>query len=251
MSQFPPFFLEREPDNPRNTPQYRESQDIAQNDQFGGQIAAYGSSVRSKPYIGNITLQDQIRNTKIVQNSLATADQNTPYQFLNLSPDTKNEFLDIPSFLVYPQELGLNNRYKHFVVFNIYQGTSDEVRLASRQANTESSLILAAGGVQFGIGADKTEIRRILQNSLGNQGYSDAQLTAMTDRVAQLYTGGGTGAIDGITTDARIGAFDKAITDLFVNYGNASKDDQGAIDNFLSGLSAVVGSAGEDRKSVV
>lgn len=68
---------------------------------------------------------------------------------LQVSPDMKNEILNIPSFLSYPSDLGTNRRHHHFIVFNIYQGSSDQIRLKTREYNQVTSAILAKGGVQF------------------------------------------------------------------------------------------------------
>jgi hypothetical protein len=57
----------------------------------------------------------------------------------------ENQFLQIPQFLQYPQDLGTNPRYQHFVVFNIYQGDSDEVRLEKRKVNRVTSALKASG----------------------------------------------------------------------------------------------------------
>lgn len=69
----------------------------------------------------------------------------------------------IPRLLYYPQDLGHNSRYKHFIVFNIYQGESEAVQLDTK-ARLESqaiSAVLAGGGNQWSLSEE--EIRERLE----------------------------------------------------------------------------------------
>ena len=80
---------------------------------------------------------------------LQTTLKNYPGYFNPTSGDS-NEILGIPSFLRYPHDLGVNRRYHHFVVFNIYQGDSDSVRLEQRKQNQVLSVQQLFGGVLGG-----------------------------------------------------------------------------------------------------
>lgn len=70
------------------------------------------------------------------------------------SSGKNNEILGIPSFLRYPHDLGINRRYHHFIVFNIYQGESDSVRLEQRKQNQVLAVQQLFGGIVPGESVD-------------------------------------------------------------------------------------------------
>lgn len=78
----------------------------------------------------------------------------------------------IPRLLYYPQDLGHNARYKHFVVFNIYQGESEAVQLDTkvRLESQAISAVLAGGGNQWGLTAGD------IRNRLEQGGFAGDQL---------------------------------------------------------------------------
>jgi hypothetical protein len=87
-------------------------------------------------------------------NTLADYVRNTPKGNLtgvyDLAANDKNEFMGISSFLYYPSDLARNRRYHHFIVFNIYQGSSDQIRMTHRNTALVESVTSTRGGVQFG-----------------------------------------------------------------------------------------------------
>jgi len=57
-----------------------------------------------------------------------TALASSNLNFLNDTEETnKNRILGIDSFLQFPLDLGVDNRYRHFMLFNIYKSTSDKM----------------------------------------------------------------------------------------------------------------------------
>lgn len=104
----------------------------------------------------------------------------TDPNFSDASEKVRNEFLDIPSFLYYPEDLGVNPRYHHFVVFNIYQGTSDEVRLEKRKLNLATSSVQAKGVAGAAITTqNEDEIRKTLTEA----GATDEQVQELIDKI--------------------------------------------------------------------
>jgi hypothetical protein len=165
------------------------------------------------------TLQDLIRGTAILSDNFK--DKSGQFQ---LNPNLKNVLLDIPSLLVYPQELGTNKRYKHFMMLNIYQGTSDEVRLETRKTNLLFSAAQAKGGVGFNIFSGNEGDKATLINILTSEGYSIEQAT---DFARRMSLGTGYTGSDGLTTDARLGALDQALTGVYSNLFNIKTEEEG------------------------
>jgi len=91
--------------------------------------------------------------------------------FSSASETSENMFLGIPQFLYYPQDLGTNPRYHHFVVFNIYRGESDEVRLDKRKQNLAESAISSKGLDSSAILVqNRDEIRKTLEDAGASTG---------------------------------------------------------------------------------
>jgi hypothetical protein len=64
-------------------------------------------------------LKDQQQDTALASSSLS---------FLNDTEETnKNRILGVDSFLQFPTDLGVDKRYRQFMVFNIYKSTSDKM----------------------------------------------------------------------------------------------------------------------------
>lgn len=153
---------------------------------------------------------------------------------VNIDPDQKNEILGIPAFLSYPSDLGLNRRFHHFIVFNIYQGTSDQVRLKTREYNQATSSLLAKGGVQFstqsGGGKSESGQQNDVYNTLIRAGFSQQQ----ANDYSRFLFGGSGGA--GITTDERIGAIDNLLQGALSNANGVDPTIAGNVLDPLAGL---------------
>ena len=93
--------------------------------------------------------------------------------YSELESETKNEILQIPSFLQYPQDLGRNKRHHHFMVFNIYQGDSDNTMMENRFVNQASSALLAKGNFNAGSGSQGSS--EVDNRDLYSAGFSDQQ----------------------------------------------------------------------------
>lgn len=107
----------------------------------------------------------------------------TDPNFSDASEKGRNEFLEIPSFLYYPEDLGVNPRYHHFVVFNIYQGTSDEVRLDKRKLNLATSAVQAEGAAGAAITLqNKAEIQKTLEEA----GATAGEIEEFLDRLGSV-----------------------------------------------------------------
>ena len=217
---------------------YTENQSIPTDIEFPI-IGAFGP-VTQKPFEGKETenLSSIINNDRNYNRSMDLGD---------IDPNGRNAMLDIPSFLYYPQDLGKNRRYHHFITFNIYQGSSDEVRLQTRQNNLKTSVGLAKGGFGFGnqlTGSEQQETGKLLA-----VGYSLDQ--------AQEFVRGFVGATAnlqalGITTDERINALDRALQgevhnlykDALYDANGVKRVDEGAIASAMSSIVAGFGAAG-------
>lgn len=58
-----------------------------------------------------------------------------------LDLSAKNEILDTDSLLQYPDDLGINPRLNHFMIFNIYKGTSDSFDVQERALQRAQSVL--------------------------------------------------------------------------------------------------------------
>lgn len=176
-------------------------------------VAAMGDNSRSKPYMRNENFQD-----------LITANTRRPdasYDLSSIDPKAQNEFLDIPSFLYYPQDLGRNQRYHHFMTFNIYQGTSDQTRLVQRNINQMTSAMLAkGGGLQFGSQIKGSETIDSNYVTLTQAGFSPEQIQEFLKSFE-----GSSAALRafGITSDERINSFEQALQGKLQNLFHESK----------------------------
>lgn len=210
-------------------------------------IAAAG--IKTKPYTRNSSLNDLILGSQSSSN-MGRFDPNLE----NASPASRNELLDIPSFLYYPQDLGTNQRYHHFIVFNIYQGTSDEVKVKQRVQNQATSAMLAAGsgkglfGSGFGgaAGSQLEEGRRATMSDLARAGFSPDQIQKLTDAIVGATSG--VLVYDGITSDERINTADYAIQGGIQNLFGANQSENG--DGIVAGTISAAETAWDVTKSV-
>jgi hypothetical protein len=159
----------------------------------------------------------------------------------------KNAMLGIPSFLTYPLDLGTNKRFHHFIVFNIYQGTSDEITLKQREINQMASTSLAKGGMQFG--GQLNGIAAVANESdLRNQGFTPKQIREFID----AYNGatGSVMVVGGITANERILAIDKLFQGQFNNiFGDKLAAEDGTVGvaiGAVKALAAIVGDITND-----
>jgi hypothetical protein len=149
-----------------------------------------------------------------------------------------NEILGIPSFLRYPHDLGINRRYHHFIVFNIYQGDSDSVRLEQRKQNQVLSVQQLFGGVA---GAETEE--RILRAA----GVTGAAGDTQYDEYLKLLRGL-TDTTNSVTTDSvNFAAVDETI-DLMRQIQEKGFIDAIGDKQFISGTTDVLKSTFEDVK---
>jgi hypothetical protein len=111
------------------------------------------------------------------------------------------------------------------ISFDIYQGTSDEVRLEQRQRNQAVSAVLAKGGNQYGL--DEEQTTAILRQA----GYTGEQL----ERAISLYQ---EGQKDGLTFDENGFDFDIG------NYGESG-------DSWFSFFKEVVDKSTEEGKQLL
>ena len=136
---------------------------------------------------------------------------------LQIDPDSSNQMLGVKSFLSYPSDLGTNRRYHHFIVLNIYQGTSDEVRMQTRETNLATSALLAKGGLQLGSLITSGDGRTTIRTTLIEAGYDLAQADAIIENLA-------TPTSDGLTSDERIGVTDNLLSGVLNNIYNAEME---------------------------
>jgi hypothetical protein len=195
---------------------YREGQNIPRDIAFPT-AGSVGPSVL-KPFVGpeNETLASIINNDGNYQGKRSL-------DLKDIDPSGRNALLDIPSFLFYPQDLGKNRRYHHFITFNIYQGTSDEVRLQTRQTNLMTSTFLAKGG--FGGGNQLAGSEQQARVTLGQAGFTQQQV----DQFVRAFVGA-TGTLQslGITTDERINALERNLNGEFLNvFADGQVDEDG------------------------
>jgi len=219
---------------------YSENQTIPTQLEFP-LVAAVGNQMK-KPYEQDSALQDMILSTR-KRGQFNDATINDP----NLSEidfRAKNDFLDIPAFLAYPQDLGRNRRYHHFIVFNIYQGESDSVRLKQRELNQVSSAFLAKGQMGFGGQDGSTLAFQNAQRILTAAGFEGEQLNELARMYAtslsELQTA------DGVVSDERINALEEAFMGR-LQAAYREKAAQGGADGELTTgdkLSALFDSAG-------
>lgn len=199
----------------RNNRVYTESQSVPFDTEFPN-IGAFGPSSQ-KPFEGSENLSSLISN-----------DGNDPgrrsQDLKDIDPSGRNAVLDIPSFLFYPQDLGKNRRHHHFITFNIYQGTSDEVRLQTRENNLKIAVLSSKNsGVGFGsqlAGSGQPEFAKLI-----GVGYTIEQ----AQQLVKAFVGA-TGTLQslGITTDERISAIERVFQGELNNlYKDALYDENG------------------------
>jgi hypothetical protein len=203
---------------------YREGQDIPRDIAFPT-AGSVGPSVL-KPFVGpeNETLSSIISNDGNFQGRRSL-------DLKDIDPSGRNALLDIPSFLFYPQDLGKNRRYHHFITFNIYQGTSDEVQLQTRQNNLMTSTFLAKGG--YGAGTQLAGSEQQARVTLGQVGFTQEQITQFVNAFV-----GATGTLQslGITTDERINALERTLNGEFINLFNDAQVDENGVKRVDAGV---------------
>jgi len=151
-----------------------------------------------------------------------------------------NAFLNIPSFLYYPSDLAQNRRYHHFIVFNIYQGTSDQIRMSQRQTALTESAIIASGGFQFGgsLSEGDPADRAVLTNA------------GMTSEQIKQYFANKRSQFKLLPTDARINSFDRIFQGEVSNLARQATEGktvtQAMMDSTLAALAAIYESGKND-----
>lgn len=220
---------------PSNNKYYTENQTIPNQLEYPILGAAGGSARRRENTSfyrpGESSIEELLNTTTMSGNAgIGNIADNQPVSPV-IDPDQQNQILGIPSFLSYPSDLGKNRRFHHFLVFNIYQGTSDTVRLQSRKANQVRSALLAKGGFQFasenaggnGPSAKQNEIIQTLKDA----GYSQQQAEEYGKAIFTrdfLGTTGGLGAI-GLASDENIGAIDNISQGSYSNADGVTDPD--------------------------
>lgn len=234
---------------------YRESQKA-----YGGDIsefatfAAFDPKKLNRPFDRDGDLDDLLRKTNDSVGS-KTHDPN----FTGIDPSGMNEFMDIPSFLYYPQDLGRNYRYRHFIVFNIYQGSSDAVRLGQRKINQYMSALNAAGplsGLGTQLEGDGNNVT--IRTQLSQAGFSNEQI----DEFVKAFVGSTYAqfVFQGITENARINITDQVLSGFINNTLNSNiEQDGGGVVGTVTGAvggvvdvgSEILRQAGEYFKSFI
>lgn len=147
--------------------------------------------------------------------------------YFGVEAGSKNQILGIPNFLKYPHDLGANRRYHHFIVFNIYQGESDSVRLEQRKQNQILSVDQLYGGIFEG----ETQ-QRILRAAGVTGNPSDSQYQEYLKLLQGSTTTNGvqTNYINFEVADATIGLM-KSIADngFFSAVGSFNSNDTKAL----------------------
>lgn len=206
---------------------YRESQKAIGGDLDIGLFAsfsAFNPKKLNQPFDRGADLDDLLKKTNDSVGS-KTYDPN----FDGIDPSGRNEFLDIPSFLYYPQDLGRNYRYRHFIVFNIYQGSSDAVRLGQRKIDQYFSAVNARGEVFSGVGnqtkgdANTTDLFTSLRQSGFSQDQIDQFINAFSGSTASQFS------LNGITENARINIADQALSGWINNVFKANITEDGSV----------------------
>jgi hypothetical protein len=213
-----PIKLNKTPDVP-----YREDPSIPSNKDF----PFVGARSTQKPFTRSETFVDLLQNGTSAKIANAT---DSVAGLARAATNDTNKFLDIPSFLQYPQDLGRNQRYHHFITFNIYQGSSDEVRLGQRVENQASSALLSKGsfggvlGTEFlgAAGSQLPSARQANAVDLANGGFTPEQIPKILD----AFHNATSFSLGGITSDERILGVEKMfqgqIQTLFANSKNVS-----------------------------
>jgi hypothetical protein len=227
---------------------------------------------RSDSWIEDPSLA-HLRDPKII----AAAGSNAPFlgsnDLLNLIPeddpnyglpsssarDEINKLLDTSAFLYYPTDLGKNKRYHHFVVFNIYQGTSDEIRIKQREIDIRAAAItnnkIAGGwGSQLN-GPPGTTLQTAAVNSLINIGLSPQQ----AEEFANVWFGQ-TGAelvFQGVTANESLNFLDNIFQgSLGPQYEEQLRNidtekDGGVFDKIKAGFGVAVEQGGKDIDNII
>jgi hypothetical protein len=192
-------------------------------------VASMGDHNRSRPYMRGENFQELISGTNKRGDS--------SYDLTAIDPNAQNQFLDIPSFMHYPQDLGRNQRYHHFMTFNIYQGTSDQTRLVQRQINQFTSAMLAKG--DFGAGTNqRPDSKENVAGILTQAGFTQVQI----DEFLKSFVGA-TGELRfrGITSDERRNFIEQIASGKIGNI--ADPDGNGGITDYVAAALQTTGDA--------
>lgn len=208
-------------------------------------VAAMGNNSLTKPYMRNESFQDLISSSKKRESS--------SYDLASIDPNAQNNFLDIPSFLYYPQDLGRNQRYHHFITFNIYQGSSDEVRLKQRELNQYTSALLAKGsdsmlplsqaGSQLGNGSVDRNYVALIQG-----GFSPEQVKEFLKAFE-----GATGQLRmlGITSDERISELENILQGKIQNLLKSGASGDGLMAGLANAFNAAGSLFGDAKNEII
>ena len=196
---------------------------------LGGRPAALGSYWNS-PFDSPDTLTDYMK----------TSIPGLRPRVFDLADTTnRNEFIGVPSFLYYPSDLARNRRYHHFIVFNIYQGTSDQIRMETRNTALADSALVAKGGLQFGGSLVQSEsIDAVVLGQVG-----------MTEKQIEDYFKRRTSEL-GPISEGRFTAWDRLtqgdITNLILAASSGKSVTEAALDGTWAALKAIFDATKDD-----
>jgi len=201
--------------NSKNEKYYERETDLSM-DEFP-YAASFGGSRNRGADRQNVNLGSQ----------LGGAEENAGQLFsqFNIPSANRNEVLGIPSFLQYPQDLGKNRRYHHFICFNIYQGESDSTRVQNRIVNQSTSALAAKGEIAGGNGS-RSSWDGDYPNFLRAAGFSEEQIEFAREQ--SLY---GSESRTGVTANEQILQIEKS--------------GLGGLENILSGTGGIASIAVE------
>jgi hypothetical protein len=201
--------------NSENGKYYERETDLSM-DEFP-YAASFGGSRNRGADVQNVNLGSQ----------LGGADDNIGQilsQF-NIPDANRNQILGIPSFLQYPQDLGKNRRYHHFMCFNIYQGESDSTRVQNRIVNQSTSALAAKGEIAGGNGS-RSSWEGDYPGYLTQAGFSQEQIDFVREQSEY-----GSESRSGVTANEQILQLEKSAL--------------GGLGNILSGTGGIASIAGE------
>jgi hypothetical protein len=151
--------------NSENGKYYERETDLSM-DEFP-YAASFGGSRNRSADRQNVNLGSQLGGAE--ENAAQILSQ------FNIPNANQNQILGIPSFLQYPQDLGKNRRYHHFICFNIYQGESDSTKVQNRIVNQSTSALAAKGEIGGGNGL-RSSWEGDYQGYLTQAGFSEEQI---------------------------------------------------------------------------
>ncbi len=213
----------------QNTSYFEDRITLPGQEPLGGRPAAFGSYWNS-PFDSPDTLTDYMKES---------IPGLRPRVFELADVTKKNGFIGVPSFLYYPSDLARNRRYHHFIVFNIYQGTSDQIRMQTRNTALADSALVAAGGLQFG--GDLLQSKVADAVVLGQEGMAPTQIEDYFKRKKLEL---------GPISEGRFTAWDRltqgSITNLILEAASGKSVTQGALDGTWAALKAIFDATRDD-----